>query len=349
MPRWLSEGISVHEESQADPSWGMHLTPRYREMILDGKMTPVANLSAAFLVPGSAEHLQFAYFESSLVVEYIIGHYGLEQLKGILRDLGAGEEINRAIAAHTEPLPKLEKDFAGYARGKAEQLGPKLEWDRPDPALLAPGEETKLADWTRRHPENYWALQMRSRELVEAKQWSEAKRVLSHFIERDPAQIGADSAYERLAAVHRALGETEEERATLTKLAELDDNATEACLRLMELAREARDWPAEEHFAERFLEVNPLVVPPYRYLAEAAEESGEVTKAIATDRTLLLLGPSDPAEVHFQLARLLWRASDPGARREVLRALEDAPRYREALALLLEINHLPATASIPNP
>ena len=35
MPRWLSEGISVYEERQADPTWGQSMTPQYREIILE--------------------------------------------------------------------------------------------------------------------------------------------------------------------------------------------------------------------------------------------------------------------------------------------------------------------------
>jgi len=42
--------------------------------------------------------------------------------------------------------------------------------------------------------------------------------------------------------------------------------------------------------------------------------------------------------VHFRLAKLLHSEGDPRARRHVLQALEEAPRYREALRLLMEIN-----------
>ena len=72
MPRWLSEGISVYEERQANSTWGQTMTPVYRQMILEGELTPVSRLSGAFLQPKSAMHLQFAYFESSLVVEFLI-------------------------------------------------------------------------------------------------------------------------------------------------------------------------------------------------------------------------------------------------------------------------------------
>ncbi len=360
MPRWLSEGISVYEESQADPSWGMHLDPRYREMILRGEMTPVASLSAAFLAPPSPQHLQFAYFESSLVVDFVISHYGLESLKAILQDLGDGRQINEAIAAHTAPLPDLQREFTSYARAKADALAPKLAWDRPPAALLAPGAEQDLADWARSHPDNFWALQLRARGLIDAKQWAEAKAVLTRFLALDPAQTGPDNAYAQLATADRNLaesapssqfvrvGETVQraappsgERAALTALAARDDNATDACLRLMELAEADRDWPALRRYAERFIAVNPLVVPPYRALARAARELGEPGRAIAADRTLLLLNPPNPSEAHFELARLLRQAGDPEARRQVLQALEDAPRYRDALALLLDIEHGP--------
>ena len=53
MPRWLSEGISVYEEAQANPAWGQSMTPLYRQMILEGGLTPVSELSAAFLNPPS--------------------------------------------------------------------------------------------------------------------------------------------------------------------------------------------------------------------------------------------------------------------------------------------------------
>ena len=53
---------------------------------------------------------------------------------------------------------------------------------------------------------------------------------------------------------------------------------------------------------------------------------------------MLQLDPTDPAEVHYQLARNLNRQGDGGAaRRHVLKALEEAPRYRDAHRLLLEL------------
>jgi tetratricopeptide (TPR) repeat protein len=152
MPRWLSEGISVYEERQADPAWGERMGLAYREMILHGELTPLGQLSGAFLAPKDGEHLQFAYFESSLVVDYIVKQHGLDTLKGILRDLGDGKEVNQAIAERTSPLPDLEKKFAAFARAQAENLAPGADLEKP-PAD-APGVEA--AAWKLAHPADYY-------------------------------------------------------------------------------------------------------------------------------------------------------------------------------------------------
>ena len=117
MPRWLSEGISVYEERQADATWGQSMTPQYREIILSGKMTPVSQLSSAFLAPPSPLHLQFAYYESSLVVEYLVEQVRhARRCRRFLTDLGDGMEINEALIRHTAPLGRLDADFAKFAR-----------------------------------------------------------------------------------------------------------------------------------------------------------------------------------------------------------------------------------------
>src|SRR5205814_10076350 len=133
--------------------------------------------------------------------------------------------------------------------------------------------------------------------------------------------------------------ETNQEREVLSKLAALESDATDVYLRLMELDEAAKDWPGVTENAERFLAVNPLLPQPYRYRARASEESGKTEAAIESYQKLLLLDPPDPAEVHFRLARLLRQAGDPAAKGHVLRALEEAPRFRDAHKLLLEITH----------
>jgi len=353
MPRWLSEGISVYEEIQANPSWGQHMNPQYQEMILGDDLTPLSKLSAAFLSPSSDLHLQFAYYEASLVVEFLVQRFGIEQLKAILHDLGDGVEINSALQKNTLPIQKLDEEFAAFALKRAHELAPGLDFEKPEfakepeagPPRKAPGkpkpkpESTdSWATWSKNRPTNFWAMSFQAQEFVEAKKWTEAKPILTRLIELYPDVSGPDSAYRLLAAAHRALGETNAEREVLAKFAQQDDEAIDAYLRLMELDKAAKNWSAVIQNGRRYLAVNPLVPAPYRFLAEASEKQNDGGTALTAYRALLALGPPDPADVLFHLARLEYRQGDPAARRHVLQALEEAPRFRAALALLLEID-----------
>jgi tetratricopeptide (TPR) repeat protein len=341
MPRWLSEGISVYEELQANPTWGQRMNPRYRGMVLGDDLTPVSELSGAFISPKSDLHVQFAYYESELVVEYLVGKFGFASLTAILRDLGNGVDINEAIPQHTVPMKQFEKEFVAFARAKAEALGPELEWKKPEESgagLRALGlPDVKLVTTDTAKSKNYWRLMESATRLVSEKQWEAAKAPLQKLIELYPDQSGPNNAYALLAAAHRGLNETDAERAALEKWAALDGDALDAYLRLMELANDAKDWKAIAQNAQRFLAVNPLVPQPYRFLGRASEEMGDTKSAIAAYQKLLLLDPADPAEVHYRLARLLHMNNDPASKRQVLQALEEAPRFREAHRLLLQL------------
>ena len=365
MPRWLSEGISVYEERQADPSWGEHLNPRYREMLLGKDLTPVSQLSAAFLTPKSPVHLQFAYYQCSLVVQFLVDRFGREKLLLILRDLGDGTEINDTLARHTLPMAQLEKEFGTFARQTAQRMAPGLDWEKPveggfslaarvpqqegDAAAEMPRwSEEAWAEWERQHPTNYWAMKRQSDRLLGEYKWAEARPVLERLVDLYPGSTGSDSAYRKLASVYRAMGETNAEKKVLVRFAEKDDEAIDAYLRLMELDSTAQDWAAVQHYAGRYLAVDPLVAPPYRLLAQASEAAGKVTEAIDAFQALLQLDPPNPAEVHYRLASLLYAQHDPAARLHLLQALEDAPRYRDALRLLRQM-HQERTNDVSQP
>lgn len=336
MPRWLSEGISVFEERQQRGNWGEQMKPRYRAMILsDEDFTPVSQLSSAFMRPKSPVHLGFAYYESSLVVQWLVERFGLEKMKALLADLARGVEINAALAKHFAPIEKLDDEFAGHARRLANAVGPQVDWEKPKPRELRTAESSAkiLAD----KPTNYDAILSYAQHLLDAKQWAEAKAPLQKLIELYPEQRDADGAYAMLAKAQRELGEIDAEVTTLTKLSELTPEATDAFTRLAQIYAERKDWAKVLDYTARFQAVNPLAPDSHRAEAEAHEALGQRDPAIAAYRTMLKLDLPDPPEIHFRLARLLHANRDPAAKREVLLALEEAPRFRAAHELLLEI------------
>jgi tetratricopeptide (TPR) repeat protein len=336
MPRWLSEGISVYEERQADPSWGESMDAIYRNMVLGGDLTPVSQLSGAFLQPPSPVHLQFAYYESSLVVEYLVEKHGLATLKKILVDLAADTPINVALQRHVTPLETLDAQFAAFARQRAEGLAAGADWEPAD--LPADSDAEALAEWNRQHPNNLAGLRLLAAEWIKQQQWQKAQPPLEQLIHLYPEDTSADNGYRLLARVHQELKDASAERAVLEKLAALDDDAVDVYRRLSELCEQAEDWQGVARNAERILAVNPLLRAPHRELAQAAERLGDRRRAIQAYRAVLRLDPTDPAETHYRLAQLLKEQGDlTAARRQVLMALEEAPRFRDAHRLLLEL------------
>lgn len=334
MPRWLSEGISVYEELQANPAWGQTMNPEYRQMILGEDLIPIRALSGAFLAPKSDLHLQFAYYQSALVVEFLASRSGLAKLREVLSDLAAGLEINQAINRHYGSLETVEREFTEFARTKARQFGPGLDWEQPDPEELAQA----TPDWLAEHATNYYVLRYQANQLIRDEKWEEARKPLERLARLYPDQRGPDNTGLLLAEAHRQLGQAESERAVLTGLAEHDAEALEAFQRLMFLGSQRQDWAEVEKNAERFLAVNPLVAEPYRYLGLASEAQDKRADAILAYQSVLGLDPVDPAEIHFRLARLLEADDSAVARRHVLQALEEAPRFRQAHRLLLQMH-----------
>jgi len=350
MPRWLSEGISVYEELQRNPQWGQHMNPQYRQMILAGELTPVGNLSSAFLNPRTPLHLQFAYYESALVVEFLVERFGFDALKGILADLGEGVEINTAIATHAGPIKRFEQEFETFARKRARDLAPQVDWEQPPEDQANRADKAALAQWLAKHPNSFWALQQRVMHLLAEQQWESAKDPLRKLIALYPDYVGEGNAYELLAQVHRGLGESDQEIRVLAELATRSADAASAYERLTEVGTERQDWSQVVANGDRYLAVYPMLGSVHWRLGQAHEALGQDERAIESYQRLLWLEPSDPVEVHYRLARLLRPRDAAAAKKHVLEALADAPRFRQGHRLLLEIRDetgTPPTETVP--
>jgi len=342
MPRWLSEGISVYEEIQRNPAWGEHMNLTYRSMILDGDaLTPISQLSSAFYAPESGQHLMFAYYESSQVVEYLIDGWGEEAFRNILRDLADGVLINDAISRHTGPMEELEQAFAAQMKTLAEAYGSEVEWEPPEAMQLftslgvptIEAAEVRL----RRNPKAWWAQKLVTENFLADQKWQQAADAAQKLIDIFPAAVdGESSGYALRAAALRGLGDAEGEAATLRELASRSAEAWSAYDRLMELDLEAERWPELEKNTRRARAINPFS-KRLHYCAGCAHEALErKTEAVSSFEKLLTLKPANPSEVRYRLAGLMRDDQPETARRHLLDALADAPRYRDAHRLLLE-------------
>jgi tetratricopeptide (TPR) repeat protein len=192
--------------------------------------------------------------------------------------------------------------------------------------------------WLADYPNNLPALRRYARRLLAERKYPEALAAAKRVIELCPEDLGPESAYAIAAVSHRELGDADGERKALETLAVKDGDVTDAHLRLMEMGEETQDWHLVATSARRLLAVNPLIVAPHRSLARSAEELGRRDDAIRSYRALLEFDTTDPAHTHFRLATLLREAGQlEEAKRQVLMALDEAPRYREAHQLLLAL------------
>jgi tetratricopeptide (TPR) repeat protein len=308
-----------------------------RAAILEGQAVPLSRLSSAFLEAKTQQDVQLAYLESALAVEFLVEKAGFPALRGLLEDLGSGKNLDEALPARAgTTLQQLDAEFAAFARGKAEAGATWEPLELPEDA-----DSAALAAWVQAHPKNHPGWRRYAARLVSEGKWPEAEAALPEYRALDPEYVGEENAYMLLAEVHRRKGDAAAERAALEELASRDGDATSVFQRLVDLAA-AADWEAVARNARRLLDVNPLVPAPYRSLADAAERLGRPEEAVAACRALAALDDADPAGVHHRLARLLAAVGRRDeARREALKALEDAPRFLDAHRLLLELVEAP--------
>lgn len=338
MPRWLSEGISVYEEMQRQSNWGQRMTPRYREIILEEEaLTPISEMSQAFFNPKSSEYVMFAYYQSMLVVEYIVENYGEESLRNILSDLADGVLINEAISRNTEAIELLELDFEAATVELAKNYGNDVDWSKPEPEEVNPLSSLAVAAFLKKNPRNLWALQSHANHLLQIEEWDEVIAISDRIIDLVPEFTRGGNGYAMKARALREKGDIEGEITVLETLASLSAEALTAYTRLIEADFDKRDWAGVLTNSYRTLAINPFIERTHYCRGCAYEEQEQTEEAVDAFETVLTLDPANPSEVRFRLARLLAKGDQERARRYLLDSLADSPRYREAYSLLLEM------------
>ena len=341
MPRWLSEGISVYEEVERDASWGQSLTPANKQMLLGVDFVPLSQLSGAFLQPKSALHLQFAYFESSLAVRYLVDEHGLPLLQKLLVDLGAGVPLAEAMEQRYGQAEILDEDFQRYAQEQANAYLPETDFTPLEelPEFPMRGDVTELQQWLAVHPQSYFGQRRLVELQIADRAWDAARAAAERLLELFPEDSAAGGGLMLAATIAREQSDAQHERETLERLLGLSSDDLPALQRLLELDRLSQDWEGLAKTARLMLAAQPLLASGHEALVEATSHLGHPAESIHSLWALQELQPLDPAGLHYQLAQALTVAGRlVEARREVLLALEETPRYRAAQKLLVDIH-----------
>lgn len=335
MPRWLSEGISVYEEKQRNPAWGEPPQPHYIHWIRSGDFSPPSQLSSMFLAPSNPERLQFAYFIASWVVQFFVEQFGHDGLLQLLEDLRNGLEISQALARRTGSIDGFDQAFRNYAVERAKQIAPNLDLQPSDPSTH---NSTSLASYSILHSE--------LNQSINEKNWDQARTKAIALVDLWPTDPSNANALRKWIAIENTTGNTISERQALIKLIEIDPHDSAPLKRLVEIDLASHDFLSVKQWCQAILAIRPDHAPTLDSLATASEKLNHPSSTINALLALSLLDPIDPAnlnlrlaQAHRQLALNTTQTEEPlrKAKRYCLKALEESPRYEQALQLLQEL------------
>ncbi|OFW41298.1 MAG: hypothetical protein A3J29_21475 [Acidobacteria bacterium RIFCSPLOWO2_12_FULL_67_14b] len=337
VPRWLTEGISVHEEQRARPEWGREMDITFAGMLNRGETLKLKDLNAAFTNPKT---ISLAYFQASLLVEYLMTAYGQPGLNALLRTYGQGLETNAALkAALNTGFDQLqvgfdetvERVFGDLRRAMAMPDGVADLLKMPLPAL-----RTMAAAHQRSYP-----IQLAlGRALRKASATDEAMQVFERAAVLVPTAGGPESPHEQMAAI--ALEKKDRPRAVaeLTALIAVDFNNVEAARQLATLLRQASvDDPATlGPVYQRIAAIDPFDADAHAQLGRLAMQRNDANAASREFRAVIALAPVDRAAAFTDLAESYYTSGKRvEAKKQTLAALEIAPTYERAQDLLLKL------------
>jgi len=347
IPRWFTEGLSVYEEGERDPVCRRAMHPGYRKLLKENGLIPLEKLSGALLAFNEPSLIDLAYFQSGLLVEFLAEKKGGTAINDIIKDLGHDVPIDDSMKKHIGDVPGLWEEFEAYVMKQADDLAPDLDFEEPPESHPARSDAIALTAYVTQNPNSFWGLTRQAIELQNQEKWEASKAPAKQIITAYPAFVGDNNAYLILARAHRELQESEAEIDVLQTFAERSPRGATARGRLIELHLEKENWGQAKDHAERLQAVNPLLRICQRGLGEANQALGNSTIAVQAFKSLLTLQPANPSEAHYRLAQLYLKPegketeqtkADPElAKRHVLMALEEAPRFRDAHALLQDI------------
>jgi tetratricopeptide (TPR) repeat protein len=336
VPRWFSEGLAVYEERRAHKGWGSNVTPGFLVAQREGKLLPLERLNNGFTRPVYPEQISHAYYEASLVCEFIEREFGAESLVRMLNAYGNGlseEEVFRRVLGIG--VEEIDKRFFAYLEtrfaGPLASMRPGREGsERPTRVGIAARARDDTADFVAQL--SYGHLLFESGEVDEAIQYLQrAKRLFPQYGEEG-------SPYWYLSRIYRQRGDRRAAEAELAALTEINARNYAAHRELAELREGAGDERGAAAALEGGVYVYPFEIELHERLAALYERLGENAGAVRERRAVLALDPANRAEALYRLARAYRQAGrNEEARGTVLRALEQAPGYEEALELLLEI------------
>jgi tetratricopeptide (TPR) repeat protein len=337
LPRWLSEGISVYEETRARRDWGREMEMEFAGMLNRGETLKLTDLNAAFQNPKT---ISLAYFQASLVVEHIVSAYGEAGLKKLVRGFAQGGDTDAVLKR--ELNTDLTQMQAGFDQTVERSFGAlRRAMAVPDGAEdLLRASTAELEKFAADNPRSYPVQVALGRALKKDGRTDEAVQAFERAAALVPIARGTGSPYEELAAIALQKNDRARGIAALSSVVEHDFNNVEGARQLAGLLREANvtDPAKLKPVFQRIADIDPFDADAHAALGRLALQRNDAEAAARHFRSVLELNPVDRAAAHTDLAESYFQGGRRAdAKKQTLAALEIAPSYERAQELLLKL------------
>jgi tetratricopeptide (TPR) repeat protein len=339
IPRWFSEGLSVFEERRARSGWGDNWSLQNLKALSDGRFVKINELDGAFTRPKRPDGVPLAYFQASMVCEFVEEKFGFDGIVKMLASYKDGTKTPDVLQRVLKLSPDdFDRAFNDYVRSKTsgwiEAIGSGPIRATSGPTLSS----SALLEVLKGKPNNYF-VHLRLGAIY--KNEGDADKAIEHLrraSELFPYYAGEGNPYALLADIYEARGQKAEAATALETFVRYNETDAGALAKLARLRLALGDRKGAVEALKQSFYIQPFDPSLHKLAGGVYLELGSPSEAIREFRVQIVLAPPDLAEAHYDLARSLEAAGDHAeARREVLRSLEIAPGFDKAQELLLKL------------
>lgn len=308
--RWFSEGVSVFEEWHHGPSARESVDLAVIEAYGEGKLLPIESLDEGFLRPTYENQIQVSYAQSGLVATYIDAEFN-DGLKRVLHRYAAGDRTAAALTVGLgTSLEAINEGFDAYLDARIGAVAGDF-----------PSYQSAIKSAVSALHEGHFGLAV-----------SKAQAAIDMY----PAYIGDGSPYLLLVDAATRLDRPAMVARTLGDYWQRGGRDLGA---LQTLADKSGDMGQIISIRRVLARAEPMISERHQILGDLLAADSQHAEALMEYRAVMSLAPHDVARAHLQIALTLTRMKrNEEARLSLLSALEIAPRYPEALQLLLEMS-----------
>jgi tetratricopeptide (TPR) repeat protein len=313
VPRWFTEGLAVHEETEASPEWGDPMPPHVVAAIRDKKLLPVAELDRGFIRPEYPMQVMVSYYQAGRICDYIKSRWGADKLLDMVHSF-----------AQLKPTPEVIRQDLGMEPEEFDKQF--LDWLDKDV-----GKTVANFDKWRASVKNL-AQQAKNKNYDEVlKEGEEVRRLYPEYVY--PA-----NAYEFMAEADLAKGNKQAAATILTDYEKMGGRNPQALKELASLEEELGKPADAAATLDRLNYIYPVDEELHRHLGDLWFAQKNYEGAIREYSAVIALQPLDKATAQFNVARAYFAAGQKDmAEEHLLASLEAAPSFRPAQKLLLQL------------